>query len=76
MEADAIRKLHHLTAGWLKAYREVFWRNGCAGTIGDKSLYGLGENLISDEELLDFFDSSNLPLEIEKISLDNFKRSG
>jgi hypothetical protein len=74
-EMDKTGNIIYLTAGWLKAYREVFWQNGYAGTIaGDKSVYlDCGENLISDEELLEFFDFSNLPMEIETVSLDNFK---
>jgi hypothetical protein len=73
-EMDKSGNIIYLTAGWLKAYREVFWQNGYAGTIvGDKSIYlDCGENLISDEELLEFFDASNLPMEIETMSLDNF----
>jgi hypothetical protein len=74
-EMDKSGNIIYLTAGWLKAYQEVFWNNMYAGTIvGDKSIYlDCGKNLVSDEELLEFFDFSNLPVETERITLDNFK---
>jgi hypothetical protein len=74
-EIDKGGNMIYLTAGWLKAYREVFWQDMYAGTIvGDKSIYlDCGKNLISDEELLEFFDFSNLPIETQRITLDNFK---
>jgi hypothetical protein len=74
-EIDKGGNIIYLTAGWLKAYREVFWQDMYAGAIvSDKSIYlDCGENLISDEELLEFFDFSNLQIETQMITLDNFK---
>jgi hypothetical protein len=74
-EMDKNGNIIYLTAGWLKAHKEVFWRDMYAEPIaGDKSIYlDCGKNLISDEELLEYFDFSNLPIETERITLDNFK---
>jgi hypothetical protein len=70
-EMDKSGNINYLTAGWLENWREI--ASGGA-MIGDKIIYlDCGLNLVSDEELLDFFDHANLPIETVEIALDNFK---
>jgi hypothetical protein len=72
-EIDKSGNINYLTAGWLKNWREI---TTGGSMIGDKIMYlDCGANLISDEELLEFFDSANLPIETVKITLDNFKET-
>jgi hypothetical protein len=74
MEMDNYGNIFYLTAGWLKNWKEIFPRSIGETIIGDKVVYlDCGTNLVSDEEILDFFDFANLPIETEKITLDNFK---
>jgi hypothetical protein len=42
--------------------------------IADKIVYlDCGMNLISDEDILEFSNFANMPIETERITLDNFK---
>jgi hypothetical protein len=68
---DKAGNINYLTAGWLKTWKEI---STGGAMIGDKIIYlDCGANLISDEEILDFFDCANLPIETVPITLDNFK---
>ncbi|MHB9293890.1 hypothetical protein Holit_03009 [Hollandina sp. SP2] len=70
-EMDKSGNINYITTGWLKNWREI---TAGGSMIGDKIIYlDCGANLISDEELLEFFDYANLPIETVKITLDNFK---
>jgi hypothetical protein len=70
-EMDKSGNINYLTAGWLKTWKEIA---ADGAMIGDKIIYlDCGANLISDEEILDFFDCANLPIETAQITLDNFK---
>jgi hypothetical protein len=74
-EMDKTGNVIYLTTGWLKAWKEIFSQDmGMGPIIADKIIYlDCGTNLVSDEDIIDFFDFANLPIEIEKITLDNFK---
>ncbi|MDR1231878.1 MAG: DUF1638 domain-containing protein [Spirochaetaceae bacterium] len=70
-EMDKTGNINYLTAGWLKTWKEI---SADGAMIGDKIIYlDCGANLISDEEILYFFDCANLPIETVPITLDNFK---
>jgi hypothetical protein len=70
-EIDKSGNINYLTAGWIKTWKEI---TTPGAMIGDKIIYlDCGQNLISDEEILDFFDYANLPIETIEITLDNFK---
>jgi hypothetical protein len=70
---DKAGNINYLTTGWLKNWKEIM--SGGA-IIGDKIVYlDCGENLVSDEEILEFFDYANLPIETVSITLDNFKET-
>jgi hypothetical protein len=70
-EIDKSGNINYLTAGWLKTWKEIATDGAM---IGDKIIYlDCGLNLISDEEILDFFDYANLPIETVEITLDNLK---
>lgn len=70
-EMDKNGNINYLTTGWLKNWKEI---STSGAMVGDKIIYlDCGTNLISDEEILDFFDYANLPIETVKITLDNFK---
>jgi hypothetical protein len=74
-EMDKSGNIFYLTAGWLKNWREVFLQNtGMATIIADKIVYlDCGATVISDEDIIEFFDFANVPLEIKRITLDNFR---
>jgi hypothetical protein len=70
-EIDKSGNVNYLTPGWLKTWKEIA---ATGAMIGDKIIYlDCGKNLVSDEEILDFFDYANLPIETVAITLDNFK---
>jgi hypothetical protein len=70
-EMDKTGNINYLTTGWLQNWKEIVTGGAM---IGDKIIYlDCGENLVSDEEILEFFDCANLPIETVKITLDNFK---
>lgn len=70
-EMDKAGNINYLTMGWLKNLKEIM-SDGVI--IGDKVIYlDCGANLVSDEEILEFFDYANLPIETVCITLDNFK---
>ncbi|MDR2517987.1 MAG: DUF1638 domain-containing protein, partial [Spirochaetaceae bacterium] len=74
-EMDKTGNVIYLTTGWLKAWKEIFLHDsGMGPMIADKIIYlDCGTNSVSDEAIIEFFDFANLPVEIEKITLDNFK---
>jgi hypothetical protein len=76
-EMDKTGNVIYLTAGWLKSWKEIFSPDrGMGPLIADKVVYlDCGTNLVSDEDILEFFDFANLPFEIENLSLDNFKNT-
>jgi hypothetical protein len=70
---DGSGHIFYLTAGWLQCWREMF-QDRTAITPCDKMvMLDTGENLISEEELLDFYDFMQVPIETVGISLDDFK---
>jgi hypothetical protein len=72
-EMDKDGNINYLTTGWLKNWKEI---SACGTMIGDKIVYlDCGANLVSDEEILEFFDYANLPIETVKITLNNFKET-
>jgi hypothetical protein len=74
-EIDMSGNVFYLTAGWVRQWRDIF-QDGAGITACDKIVMlddGCVE--ISDEELLDFFDYIQIPIEIMKVSLNYFKEN-
>jgi hypothetical protein len=70
---DDSGNVFYLTAGWLQYWRDMF-QDRTAITPCDKMvMLDTGENLISDEEMLEFYDFMQVPVETIEISLDHFK---
>jgi hypothetical protein len=74
-EIDKSGTIFYLTCGWLRYWREIF-QNGMEALICDKIVaLDSDSDMISDEDMLEFFDYIQVPIEIEKISLDHFKET-
>jgi hypothetical protein len=74
-EIDKSGNVFYLTCGWLRYWREIF-QQGLEAIICDKIvLLDTESDLISDEEMLEFFDYIHIPIEIEKITLEHFKKT-
>jgi hypothetical protein len=81
-EFDATGNVYYLTAGGLRLWREIY-REGHGWDDVDARMNFAGMDRIivldagvieiSDEELFDFFEYIQVPVEIEKISLEHFK---
>jgi hypothetical protein len=72
-ELDQSGNVFYLTTGWIQHWREIF-QDRTAITACDKIVVlDVGDELISDEELLDFFDYIQIPIETIKTSLHYFK---
>jgi len=83
MEEKARSGLYfYLSPGWLDAWRDIFSRLGWTpaearmqmGSFrGVVYMNTLGDAAAREQELLEFFDYTNLPYEIMPVSLDHFK---
>jgi hypothetical protein len=71
-EMDGYGNVFYITAGWLRHWREIFQDRTAIAPCDKIVMLDYGGNLISDEELLEFFDYMQIPIETIEISLDYF----
>jgi hypothetical protein len=67
---DDSGNVFYVTAGWLQCWREMFQDRTAIAPCDKIVMLDTGGNLISDEELLDFYDVMQVPVETVEISLD------
>ena len=81
-EIDSTYNVFYMTVGWLKYWREIFQQGQGWDPVDARMNFGSydkvlvldsGVSNISDEEILEFFDYTQVPIDIEPISLDYFK---
>jgi len=80
-EIDASGNVFYMTAGWLNAWREIFEQGQGWDSVDARINMGSFERIvvldsgcaeISDEELFEFFEYTQTPVEIESIDLAYF----
>lgn len=83
-EIDSAYNVFYMTSGWLKYWREIFQQGQGWDSVEARMNFGLYDKIlvldsevsnISDEEILEFFDYAQVPIEFEPISLDYFKNA-
>ncbi|GHV83473.1 hypothetical protein AGMMS50212_08130 [Spirochaetia bacterium] len=81
-EMDAQGNFYYLTSGGLRLWREIYkqghgWDDADArvnfGSFEKIVVLDTGVIEIPDEELFEFFEFTQVPVEVEKISLDHFE---
>jgi hypothetical protein len=80
--SDAAQNVYYLTTGGLKLWKEIYQEGHGWDPADARINFGYFEKVIvldtglfeiSDEELFEFFDYTQVPIEVMKISLDYFK---
>jgi hypothetical protein len=83
-EIEKSAKVFYLTPGWLQNWEDIFRRGQGWDEIGarmnmgfyDKILFlDTGVSEFSDEDLLEFFEYTQVPIEIEKVDLAVFREN-
>jgi hypothetical protein len=81
-ELDAVGNVYYLTMGGLKLWREIYqdshgWNEAYArvnfGYFDKVVVLDTGIFEIDDEELFEFFEYTQIPVEVMPVSLDHFK---
>jgi hypothetical protein len=81
-EIDASGNVYYLTMGGLKLWKEIYQQSHGWDDIDARQNFGFFEKIIvldtgvfeiSEEELFEFFEYTQVPVEVMKISLDHFK---
>lgn len=81
-EMDAAGSNYYLTMGGLKLWKEIYQDSHGWDSVDARQnfcyfdkivLLDTGVYEIADEELFDFFEYTQVPIEVEKITLDHFK---
>ncbi|GHV77235.1 hypothetical protein AGMMS49942_20560 [Spirochaetia bacterium] len=81
-EMDAQGNFYYLTSGGLRLWREIYKQGHAWDDADARANFGSFEKIvvldtgvieIADEELFEFFEFTQVPVEIEKISLDHFE---
>lgn len=81
-EIDHASRTFYLTTGWLLKWREIFDQVFGQDTVAARQSFGYNDRVlfldagvceITDEQVLDFFEFTQVPVEIEQISLDVFQ---
>jgi hypothetical protein len=79
---DAVENVYYLTTGGLKLWKEIYQEGHGWDPVDARINFGYFEKVIvldtgifeiSEEELFEFFDYTQVPIEVMKISLDYFK---
>ena len=79
---DQEAKTFYLTGGWLKNWRKIFIEGLKWDAIDARMNFGFYDRLLlldtglrefSDEEILEFFEYTQVPVEIYPVTLDHFK---
>jgi hypothetical protein len=83
-EIEKSAKVFYLTPGWLQNWEDIFRRGQGWDDIDARQNMGFydkillldtGVSEISDEDLLEFFEYTQVPIEIEKVDLAVFKEN-
>jgi hypothetical protein len=81
-ELEKYGKVFYMTAGWLKYWRDIFQEGMGWDSIDARMNMGFYDQIIvldsgiyeiSDEELIEFFEYTQVPVDVEPITLDYFK---
>ncbi|MDR3076345.1 MAG: DUF1638 domain-containing protein [Synergistaceae bacterium] len=82
-ELEKYGKVFYMTAGWLKYWRDIFQAGMSWDPIDARINMGFYNQVvvldsgvceISDEDLLEFFEFTQVPVEVEPITLEHFKK--
>lgn len=81
-EINQVSKTFYLTPGWLLKWREIFDHGWGLDEVAIRQSFGYFDRIlladtntceIIDEQILDFFEYTRVPIEIENIGLETFK---
>jgi hypothetical protein len=82
-EIDATGNVYYLTMGGLKLWKEIYRESHGWDDADARQNFGYFERIvvldtgvfeIADEDLFEFYEYTQVPVEVEKISLDHFKQ--
>ncbi|KUO74461.1 MAG: hypothetical protein APF81_14625 [Desulfosporosinus sp. BRH_c37] len=83
-ELEKSVKIFYITQGWLQNWREIFSQGQGWDEIDARQNFGFYDKILlldtgvsefNDEDILDFFEYTQVPIEIESIDLAVFKKS-
>jgi hypothetical protein len=83
-EPEKSDKIFYITQGWLQNWREIFSQGQGWDEIDARQNFGFYDKILlldtgvsefNDEDILDFFEYTQVPIEIENIDLAVFKKS-
>jgi len=83
-ELEKSDKIFYLTQGWLQNWREIFSQGQGWDEIDARQNFGFYDKILlldtgvsefNDEDILDFFEYTQVPIEIENIDLAVFKKN-
>jgi hypothetical protein len=84
-ELESAGRTFFLTAGWLQSWRDIFQQGqGWHDPVDARMNLGFYDQMlvldsgvyeIKDEDLLDFFDYAQVPIDVEPIDLEHFKKT-
>lgn len=83
-ELEKSDQIFYITQGWLQNWREIFSQGQGWDEIDARQNFGFYDKILlldtgvsefSDEDILDFFEYTQVPIEIESIDLAVFKKS-
>ena len=72
-EIDQYGNVFYVTTGWVQHWREIFQDRTAIAACDKIVVLDTVDELISDEELLDFFDYIQIPIEMMKTPLHYFE---
>jgi hypothetical protein len=81
-EIDATGNIYYLTMGGLKLWKEIYRESHGWDDVDARQNFGFSDKIIvldtgifeiSEEDLFEFFEYTQVPIEVMKISLDHFK---
>jgi hypothetical protein len=72
-EWDESGNMFYVTSGWLRYWREMMQERSAAASCDKIMVLDAGDGLIAEEELLEFFDFMQIPVETAAITLDYFR---
>jgi hypothetical protein len=81
-ELDAGLNVHYMSAGWIQFWQDIFAGGPGWDPVSARMALGVNDKIIildtgcrrlSDEELFEIFEYTQLPIEVEVISTDFFK---
>ncbi|GHV84185.1 hypothetical protein AGMMS50212_15250 [Spirochaetia bacterium] len=81
-ELDAGMNVHYMSAGWIKFWKDIFVGGPGWDPVTARMMLGVNDKIVildtgcvtlSEEDIFEIFDYIQLPIEVEKITLDYFK---